>query len=487
MILRLFAVYVSGFRSRDSSVSSVQSVQSVQSAYSGGDGRRRRRRRRKSSGGSQRGPGSRGGSMEHINIQVTCGGQGNRREVKMDEYGRRSSCLYSRQNSAEGQNRSGKGENWRERGYYGDESDRGQHRGGRGRGGFDRRGQYDDGYARDEGQGRPGKDRQRQDSGANKVRGHYGQRGRDAHADLQDNRTKNFHGKEPFDRQKGLRHEGQDKREEHVRGPDRRDEQSRGRGKRDEQLRGPSDRRDEQSRGQNRRDEQSRGPDRRDEQSRGQNRRDEQSRGQRDNRGRFSQTRETRDESGRHNDQERKQSQPETRGGLIHLPVPHAQTQHTDLQYQISQSNSPPGPNNNWSRGHTPDKIQGPGQGRERQHSGPNHRQKTLYDPNNPSQPIVIEEAKPKLEFKETDSYPSSPQSPHYMGNGPPPQELYNHGFRAPFCPPGYAYGYNMPAPHPAMMPMARPPGMFYGYQGPLPPPPQFRGAEEMYEAYLQG
>lgn len=366
--------------------------------------------------------------MEHINIQVTCGGQGNRREVKMDEYGRRAPGQYSRQNSSEGQNRRGKGDNWRDRGYYGEESDRGQQRGGRGRG-FDRRGSHDqmhdsyhskDRWARDDGQHCQGKDRQRQDSGG---KGQYSGRRNDSHNDMQDDGKRNFHDKEQFSRQKGPRHDNQDRKDDNFRG-------------------------------------------------------------KRDNRDRFgdrfSRNRDFRDEGGRYSESDRNRNPQAGRGGLLHLPVPQAQ-QYGDHQNQPAQGSGPPGPHNNWSRGHTPEKTSGP-PGRERQNSGL-CQQKTLFDPNNPSKPIVIEEAKSKLDFKDTDSYPSSPQSPHYMGGVPPP-DMYSRGY-GPFMPPGYGYGYNMPPPHPAMMCMPPPPGMFFGYQGPL--PPQFRAGEEMYDSYFPG
>ncbi|XP_053375984.1 telomerase-binding protein EST1A-like isoform X2 [Mercenaria mercenaria] len=394
-----------GFRSRDSSVSSVhsvQSVQSVQSAYSG-DGRRRRRRRRKSSG-SQKG---RSGSMEHMNISVTCGGHGNRRQVKVDNYKGRSSENLSRQNSSEGPYRRGsrdeswkgpRDETWRDRGgYRGDDRGRGgkgQHRGGGGRGrGFDKRGSYeqlDDPYY--------SRDRWHRDEGHSR----------------QNERNRNYSGGR-----------GSDNRQSHSNRDnwDDRKQSHRGRG---------------------------RGYDRRD--------RDDHNRGQRDDKGNYDKF--SRDRDYRHEDQEKPNEQPHG-GGILHIP-PQPKEQDTG-SHPAPHRKTGPHEHHGWGRGHTPDR--GGSHARERQHSG-SHRQKTLFDPNNPSKPIVIEEAKPKLEFKDNDSYPSSPQSPQYMGQvPPPPPDMYgNRGYGpGPYYPPGYGYGYNMPP----MMPP--PPGMYdpYVYQAP--------------------
>ncbi|KAL4223249.1 Smg-6 [Mactra antiquata] len=413
-----------GFRSRDSSVSSVQSVQSVhsvQSAYSG-DGRRRRRRRRKSSGGSQK---MRSGSIEHMNISVTCGGGGNRREVKVDNFKGRSSENLSRQNSSEGPSRRGsrdehwkgaKDENWRDRGYKGDDWNRrggkGQFKGGRGRG-MDKRGSYeqlDDPYH---------------------SRDRWGHDDRDGHSQ-QNERNRNYSGGRGSHNR---RSDGQD-----AHGEDRQGYRGRGRG---------------HDGGQHRKD--------RDYHFKGS--KDKENRANQGGHGSHKGNRERHDSQGSKHEQSHG-------GGIIHLP-PQSQTQDSNPAPQTQRKNSTD--NQGWGRGQSQDR--GGSRGRERQYSGSGQRQKTLFDPNNPSKPIVIEEAKPKMEFKDTDSYPSSPHSPQYMGSGPlpqqPPQDIYgNRGYGpGPYYPPGYGYGYNPM--------MAAPPGMFnagpYGYQQQPPPPDGYR------------
>lgn len=344
-----------------------------------------------------------------MNISVTCGGRGNRREVKMDNFKGRSSENLSRQNSSEGANRKGprdeswkgpRDERWKERGYRGDErgrGGRGQYRGGRGRG-FDKRGSYEElnepYYSRDRWTKEEGHSRHNERS-----RNYSGGRG-------SDNRQYDTN-----------RDNWDDRRQSH-----------RGRG---------------------------RGFDRRDK---------DDNRGQRDNRGnrdKFSRERDDRHENQDKSNMDSRNGHPHG-GGILHIPPQATEQDNTSHHVPHQRKAGSHEPDHGWGRGHPPER--GGSHPRERQHSGSSHRQKTLFDPNNPSKPIVIEEAKPKLEFKDTDSYPSSPQSPQYMGSVPPPRpppDMYGNSGYGQFYPPAYGYGYNMPP----MMPPH--PGMYdpYGYQ----------------------
>ncbi|XP_052219123.1 telomerase-binding protein EST1A-like isoform X2 [Dreissena polymorpha] len=179
------------------------------------------------------------------------------------------------------------------------------------------------------------------------------------------------------------------------------------------------------------------------------------------------------------------------KGGLLHLPSQQEPEQKADShQQRVTDAHG-----SNIARGDNGDRSSN-GYHRERQHSGPSAvnvysrdrhnsgpgRQKTLFDPNNPSKPIVIEEAVPRMEFKDTDSFSSSTMSPQYEGT-PPASDVYSRGY-GPFPPPpmGYGYGYGMPAIAGMMTPG---PPMFYGY--PRAPVPHPYMGEESYEAYQHG
>ena len=154
-------------------------------------------------------------------------------------------------------------------------------------------------------------------------------------------------------------------------------------------------------------------------------------------------------------------SQPH-RGGLIHLPSQQpSEPGKTHEQDGYSRNSCPPpsdkseGPSGREHTQHTHSGHHAPPahniHSRERNNSGPG-RQKTLYDPNNPSKPIVIddggrgrpEDGRGRLEFRDTDSNPASPQyaagtPPMYPGGTPPRPDFHPHGY-GPFFPPGRLY-----------------------------------------------
>ena len=397
------------------------------------------------------------GSMEAMNIQINCDSP-NKREVTVDPKGKGPDS-FNRMNSFE---KKGQGEDWNRRG---DRRGKDQNRGGfRNERGF---GSREDVYHRgqQDGWGRGGKqqrmprhgsDRTGQEGGQDRYRqdgGHRGDRGRrDSGGNKGDQRSR--HGSGEHFRQDGGGHRGGWKQNR------------------------KNDRHEEEQYGGNRQDR--RGSDYRE---RGGRREDD----------RFMKYSHDRNndglsEKGSENVEQDKHHQ--HGGGILLLP-PKSRTPdppHVDRQNH-GGGNWGTEQGKNWGREQTGNKWVRESEGvkgttrRQSDRHDSGGRQKTLFDPNNPSKPILIEEAKPKLDFKDPDSmYDSSPQSPSYPPNAQSPNLLSGHPLNpqhvypagtpnyGQMYPPGYGYGYGMPPPHlmgfprGGMMPPPGPEGMYYGY-----------------------
>lgn len=183
-------------------------------------------------------------------------------------------------------------------------------------------------------------------------------------------------------------------------------------------------------------------------------------------------------------------------GGLIKLPSespaerPHPAYQgHGQGRSQAHRPEWTPGQGQEWSQSYTQDRGQGYNQeqaeDRFRRNSTPGHSQgqgpaeRRLYDPKNPSKPIMVPDSRP-LKFHDPEEMHSpSPQesfTPPPLSHSPGPAG--SAGLGPPFPPffqphPGYMY----PPPHMRMpfpgFPHGPPPPpnhpMFYGFQPPRP------------------
>lgn len=441
-------------KSRDSSLSSVHSVRSVQSvnsvhsAYSAGGGRRRRRKRKNSSHSV------RSGSMD--NIQVTCG-QSNKREVKVDsKYG-----YPKRGNEQMDSDYS----NYRSYRRSQERLDTGYHRHSQER--LDRDERFD--RNRDGRFGR-GRGREKYDGRNERFIRNKDAEKFDRNTDKDDRNSERADKSNDFDR--SSRNKENNYVQDGERTRDRRDNYSkqqfgRGRGRTDhyDQVSKPGNKYDDR-RGKG---EANRGHETR---TKTDDSRDRWKKGDKsgNNRGSVRESNRSRSYSG-NDDKLSEGGTPPRQGGLIHLPP---------QQPEAPEPPVSPGPRHDFHEPHSGrDVPRGRGIGRARQDSGSGR--KTLFDPKNPSKPIVISEGKPQLEFKDTDEYSSSPQSPQQYPPIPPGRGpgMYPYG---PYGTPGYGYGYPVSppfTPHGMVPPGMGPPGM-----GMMPPPPPPMSAEGMFYGY---